>query len=403
MTSGTDATLRATGNAFTVEAYEKIDYSLVLVDGAFEPANTELADAYRPWGRCLMVVDATVHDLYGERMRAYFDHHGIALTVFPLAIAETTKTMRTAERIVDAFGEFGLVRKEPVLVVGGGLTTDVAGFACSMFRRSTNYIRVPTTLIGLIDASVAIKVAVNHGKSKNRLGAFHASQQVILDFSFLATLPVEQVRNGMAELVKISTVGNAEIFELLEKYGEDLLTTRFGHLDGTPELRQVADRVTYEGIRTMLELEVPNLHELDLDRVIAFGHTWSPTLELAPAVPFFHGHAISVDMALSTTIAKERGYLSESERDRVFWLMSRLGLSLDSPHLTPGMLVAATELIVQTRDGSQRAAVPRPVGHCHFVNDLTPDELVHALAVHREACRRYPREGLGVSPFLAAA
>lgn len=402
MTSSTDATLRATDNAFTVEAYEKIDYSLVLVDGAFDPANTELADAYRRWGRCLMVVDETVHDLYGERMRAYFDHHGIALTVFPLAIAETTKTMRTAERIVDAFGEFGLVRKEPVLVVGGGLTTDVAGFACSMFRRSTNYIRVPTTLIGLIDASVAIKVAVNHGKSKNRLGAFHASQQVILDFSFLATLPVEQVRNGMAELVKISTVGNAEIFELLEKYGEDLLTTRFGHLDGTPELRQVADRVTYEGIWTMLELEVPNLHELDLDRVIAFGHTWSPTLELSPQVPFFHGHAISVDMALSTTIAKERGYVSESERDRVFWLMSRLGLSLDSPHLTPEMLVAATDLIVQTRDGSQRAAVPRPVGSCHFVNDLTADELVHALAVHREACRRYPREGLGVSPFLAA-
>jgi demethyl-4-deoxygadusol synthase len=402
VTSSTDATLRATDNAFTVEAYEKIDYSLVLVDGAFDPANTELADAYRRWGRCLMVVDETVHDLYGERMRAYFDHHGIALTVFPLAIAETTKTMRTAERIVDAFGEFGLVRKEPVLVVGGGLTTDVAGFACSMFRRSTNYIRVPTTLIGLIDASVAIKVAVNHGKSKNRLGAFHASQQVILDFSFLATLPVEQVRNGMAELVKISTVGNAEIFELLEKYGEDLLTTRFGHLDGTPELRQVADRVTYEGIRTMLELEVPNLHELDLDRVIAFGHTWSPTLELSPQVPFFHGHAISVDMALSTTIAKERGYVSESERDRVFWLMSRLGLSLDSPHLTPEMLVAATDLIVQTRDGSQRAAVPRPVGSCHFLNDLTADELVHALAVHREACRRYPREGLGVSPFLAA-
>ena len=120
-------------------------------------------------------------------------------------------------------------------------------------------------------------------------------------------------------------------------------------------------------------------------------------------MPFFHGHAISVDMALSTTIAKERGYVSESERDRVFWLMSRLGLSLDSPHLTPEMLVAATDLIVQTRDGSQRAAVPRPVGSCHFVNDLTPDELVHALAVHRDACRRYPREGLGVSPFLAAA
>ena len=70
-------------------------------------------------------------------------------------------------------------------MVGGGLTTDVTGFACSAYRRGTNYIRVPTTLIGLIDASVAIKVAVNHGHLKNRLGAYHPSRTVILDFSFL--------------------------------------------------------------------------------------------------------------------------------------------------------------------------------------------------------------------------
>ncbi len=69
------------------------------------------------------------------------------------------------------------MRKEPVLVVGGGLTTDVAGFACAAYRRSTGYVRVPTTLIGLIDASVSIKVAVNHGPLKNRLGAYHASHE----------------------------------------------------------------------------------------------------------------------------------------------------------------------------------------------------------------------------------
>ena len=108
-------------------------------------------------------------------------------------------------------------------MVGGGLTTDVTGFACSAYRRGTNYIRVPTTLIGLIDASVAIKVAVNHGHLKNRLGAYHASQTVILDFSFLGTLPAAQVRNGMAELVKIGVVGNRRVFDLLDEHGEELL------------------------------------------------------------------------------------------------------------------------------------------------------------------------------------
>ena len=400
MSTDFSPTFTSTGTAFHIEAYEKIDYSLVYVNGAFALENAELAASYLRFGRCLMVVDATVYDLYGDQIRAYFQHHDIELTVFPVRIRETDKTLATVERIVDAFGDFGLVRSEPVLVVGGGLTTDVAGFACSIFRRATNYIRVPTTLIGLIDASVAIKVAVNHGKYKNRLGAFHASQKVILDFSFLATLPTEQVRNGMAELIKISTVGNSDIFELLEKYGEDLLHTRFGQLDGTPELREIADRVTYDAINTMLTLEVPNLQELDLDRVIAFGHTWSPILELTPEVPFFHGHAINIDMAFSTTLAEQRGYISISDRDRIFWLMSRLGLSLNSPYLTPALIRRATDAIRQTRDGLLRAAVPRPIGSCHFVNDLTAEELNRALTIHDEVCRKYPRQGDGEDVFI---
>src|ERR1700759_264266 len=161
-----------TGTEFHVEAYEKIEYSLRYADGAFAIGNTGIADSYRPFGRCLMVVDETVYDLYGEQMRGYFDHYGIDLTAFGVAIGETGKTLRTAEQLVAGFGRFGLLRKEPVLVVGGALPTDVAGFACAIFRRSTSYNRVPTTLIGLIDASVAIKVAVNHGKPKNRLAAF---------------------------------------------------------------------------------------------------------------------------------------------------------------------------------------------------------------------------------------
>lgn len=394
------ASVTATDSAFHVQAVEKIDYRLLLVDGAFAPGNPQIADSYRPFGRCLAVVDQTVYELYSEQLHAYFDHYGIALSVFPVAIKEPDKTLRTLERIVDAFGEFGLVRSEPVLVVGGGLTTDVAGLACATYRRATNYIRVPTTLIGLIDASVAIKVAVNHGKAKNRLGAFHASQQVILDFSFLQTLPLDQIRNGLAELIKISVVAHAGIFELLEKYGEDLLHTRFGYVDGTPELREIARRVGYDAIETMLRLEVPNLQELELDRVIAYGHTWSPTLELTPDPPMFHGHAISVDMAYSTTIAEHRGYISISERDRIFWLMSKVGLSLDDDHLTPELVHYATESILQTRDGLLRAAMPRPIGTCFFVNDLGRGELERMLDVHKQVCRSYPRGGVGEDVYV---
>ena len=397
------ASFSATDTAFRVEGYEKIAFDLLYVDGAFAEHNTEIADAFERFGRCLMIVDEAVHELYGETIEAYFAHHGIALTAVPVRIAETDKSLATLEQIVDAFGDFGLVRKEPVLVVGGGLTTDVTGFACASYRRATNYIRVPTTLIGLIDASVAIKVAVNHRHAKNRLGAYHASRQVILDFSFLATLPTAQVRNGMAELVKIGVVGNQRVFELLESHGEELLQTGFGHRDGTPELRAVAHELTHEAIRAMLELEVPNLHELDLDRVIAYGHTWSPTLELAPEVPIRHGHAVTVDMAYSVTLAHLRGYISAADRDRVLGLMSRLGLAVDSPYLTLDLLREATESITQTRDGLLRAPVPRPIGSCYFVNDATEEELDRTLDAHRAVCGQLARSGDGQDMFITAA
>jgi demethyl-4-deoxygadusol synthase len=387
--------------AFHVEGYEKIEYDLIYVDGVFAPDNLELADSYRPYGRVMMVIDETVYELYGEAVRSYFEQHDIALTVMPVQIRETAKSLATFERIINAFNDFGLVRTEPVLVVGGGLITDVAGFACASYRRNTPYIRIPTTLIGLIDASVSIKVAVNHGKHKNRLGAYHASQKVLLDFSFLKTLPEDQVRNGMAELIKISVVGNTEIFELLEQHGAALLSTRFGHLDGSPELRAVGERLTHQAIATMLELEAPNLHEIDLDRVIAFGHTWSPTLELTPADPFFHGHAINIDMALSTTLAEQRGHVTVDERDRVLGVMSELGLALDSEHLTPELLDAATTAILRTRDGSLRAAVPAPIGQCLFLNDVTVDELAETLVLHRKLCLGYPRGGDGIDMFTS--
>lgn len=392
----------ATETAFHVEGYEKIEFSLVYVNGAFDVKNTELAESYKSFGRCLAIVDANVNRLYGYQIQEYFKHYNIDLTIFSVTISEPTKTITTFQSIVDAFSDFNLVRKEPVLVVGGGLITDVAGFACAAYRRSTNYIRIPTTLIGLVDAGVAIKVAVNHGKLKNRLGAYHPPKQVILDFSFLRTLPTAQVRNGMAELVKIAVVSNAEVFELLYEHGEELLRTHFGYIDATPELQEVAHRVTYESIKTMLELETPNLHELDLDRIIAYGHTWSPTLELAPSVPLFHGHAVNIDMALSATIAQKRGYITAHDRDRILELMSRIGLALDHPLLDSDLLWYATQSITLTRDGLLRAAMPKPIGECFFVNDLTREELDAALSDHKRISATYPRAGAGIDAYVGS-
>lgn len=306
-------------------------------------------------------------------------------------------------------------------------------YACASYRRNTNYIRVPTTVIGLIDASVSIKVAVNYGNYKNRLGAYHAPMHTFLDFTFLRTLPTAQIRNGFAELIKISSCAHLEVFNLLDKYCESLIEHKFGRGDGaTAELKQAADVVrstsqgimhailTYleslshhnkltttnnaqinrEGIHSMLKLETPNLHEIGLDRVIAYGHTWSPLHELVPATPLRHGHAISVDMAFSATVALLRGLLSAEEHSRLLTLFSRAGLSIDHPAFDEDVLRRGTAAILKTRDGKLRLAVPHPLGKCVFVNEYTDAELALALRRHKEIAREFPRGGAGLEAYV---
>jgi len=394
------ATVSAIKNGFHVEGYEKITYDFRFVDNIFDPKKEDLASAYKLWSRCLAVVDHNVFDLYGETIKNYFNTWNIKLTIHTVTVGEQLKTIPTMLEMVDAFTNFGLVRKEPVLVIGGGLLTDVCGFACSSYRRASNFIRIPTTLIGLIDAAVSIKVGVNHGKLKNRLGAYHAPIITFLDFSFLKTLPEGQIRNGFAELIKISVVGEKHVFDLLDKYGEKLISTRFGYYENNETMIKVAEEINYRAIKKMLELESPNLHEIMLDRVIAFGHTWSPTLELLPRVPLRHGHAISIDMAFSVTLAWKRGYITIEERDQILNLFSKVGLSIDHDLFDENLLWKGLQSIILTRDGLLRAAVPNPIGECFFINDLTREEMNETLAVHKDIVKNMPRSGNGIDAFV---
>merc|ERR1712070_1108946 len=321
------ASVAETKTGFHVEGYEKIEYDFSFIDGVFDKQKGDLADCFKRWRRCLAVMDMNIYNVYGKQMQEYFDHHGLELKIHKTMIGEKAKSIETFLSIVDSMPEFGIIRKEPVLVVGGGLVTDVVGFACAAYRRNTNYIRIPTTVIGLIDASVSIKVAVNYGNYKNRLGAYHAPQHTFLDFAFLRTLPEAQIRNGFAELIKISSCAHLPTFDLLDKYCEQLIGTGFGRMDhSTQEVRDAADKINWNGIYEMLKLETPNLHEIGLDRVITYGHTWSPLHELVPEVPLRHGHAISIDMAYSATLANQRGLLSDQEHRRLLNLFSRAGL-----------------------------------------------------------------------------
>merc|ERR1719310_2463174 len=282
--------------------------------------------------------------------------------------------------------------------------------ACALYRRSTAYVRLPTTLIGMIDAAIAIKVGGNLAeKHKNRIGAFHPHSGVIIDFNLLSTLSEAHVRNGVAELIKISTVEHGEAFELLEKHTEDLIKYKFGYVEGAPEgLKEVGMKIAKMCVQKMLELECPNLLEHDQRRAIAYGHTWSPVYELTPKpVPMHHGHAISVDMAFSATWAAQEGWISEAVRDRVHAQFRRAGLSLMHDCFTNEKLHYGTKTILERRDGDLYAAVPDgQIGKCRY--GMTYDfksraemdaSLESALDLHRQLMAS-EGGGVGKEPYI---
>ena len=144
-------------------------------------------------------------------------------------------------------------------------------------------------------------------------------------------------------------------------------------------------------------------HEVSLQLPAYIIHSWSPLHELVPETPLRHGHAISIDMAYSSTLANQRGLLSDEEHMRILNLFSRAGLSMDHHQFDEEILVKGTAAILKTRDGKLRAAVPHPIGSCVFINDLEAEEMNSALRRHKEIMKKFPRNGEGLRPMSMPA
>lgn len=151
-----------------------------------------------------VVIDQTVNQLYGSRVAKYFEDRGVVYKILPLPTTEENKCLELVTKILEELHEFNIDRRtEPIVAVGGGVCLDVVGLAASLYRRRTPYIRVPTTLLAYVDASVGAKTGVNFAGGKNKLGSYVPPVATFLDRSFFQTLPPRQISNGMAEMLKV--------------------------------------------------------------------------------------------------------------------------------------------------------------------------------------------------------
>lgn len=155
--------------------------------------------------RRLVFIEETVHQLYGDALYSYFNHHRVKARVVSFVATEETKSTATLLHILEEIEKFSPNRRsEPIIGIGGGVCLDLVGLAATLFRRRTPYIRVPTTLLALVDASVGAKTGVNFCNAKNKLGAYVPPVAVFLDNTFLKTLPTRHLSNGVGEILKVS-------------------------------------------------------------------------------------------------------------------------------------------------------------------------------------------------------
>jgi 3-dehydroquinate synthase len=275
--------------------------SRILVGGSLR----EL-DQYFETKQRIIVTDANVRRHWGALLKAH--------AVLEVGLGEQSKTLETVARLYDGFLEAGADRATFIVAVGGGIVCDIAGFAATTYLRGLRFGFVPSTLLAQVDASVGGKNGVNLHGYKNLVGAIRQPELVVCDFELLRTLPEPEVRCGLAEVVKVAAIADAELFGFLEDNASRLLKLQ-------PD---VLGRAVHDAIRIKRDIVASDETEQGPRALLNFGHTFGHAIEKTLGLP--HGEAVSVGMVMANDIAAARGLLTAGEAERVERLLARLGL-----------------------------------------------------------------------------
>jgi 3-dehydroquinate synthase len=225
--------------------------------------------------------------------------------------------------------EARLDRQAVVVAIGGGAALDVIGYAASLVHRGVRLLRIPTTVLGQSDSGIGVKTGVNRFDAKNFLGTFAPPFAVVNDSRWLETLPLRELRAGLAEAVKVALIKDAPFFEWLEAHAADVRRP-------ASESRNVS---LEEAIRRCAVLHLEHIatagdpFELGSARPLDYGHWAAHRLELMSEHELRHGEAVGIGMLLDARYAQLSGMLSEADVERILSLIQRLGLPLYHPAL----------------------------------------------------------------------
>jgi 3-dehydroquinate synthetase len=332
-----------------------IDFKIEKVNDAFDILKSSNE-------RKIVVIDEIVYDLYKSRIPD-------DLVLLKVKSTESSKDWINANRVLSFFQEAQVKRREPIIAIGGGVLLDLVGFCCSVYRRGVPYIRIPTTLLSIVDASVGAKTAINHFGYRNRVGSFYPPLETIIDSRFVQTQDHREISNGVAEIIKLAIVTDRRLFELLEIDPKALLENKF---QNSPVADQIIDR-SIEGMINQLK---DNLWEKDLERAVDFGHTFSPIVEMKNISNLLHGEAVILDCIFSSCISHNRGMLSKQSLDRIISLINNFSLPTYHKDFSDiDLLYSGLNDVKNHRNGNQHLPLPAGIGEYRFINDFVFSEI----------------------------
>ncbi|MFJ3437992.1 3-dehydroquinate synthase [Streptomyces cyaneofuscatus] len=254
----------------------------------------------------------------GEAVRQDLADQGYEAIAIQLPNAEEAKTVEVAAYCWKALGQTGFTRTDVIIGIGGGATTDVAGFVAASWLRGVRWIAIPTTVLGMVDAAVGGKTGINTAEGKNLVGAFHPPAGVLCDLAALESLPVHDYVSGMAEIIKAGFIADPVILDLIEADPEAARTPAGPH---TAELIE-------RSIRVKAEVVSSDLKESGLREILNYGHTLGHAIEKNERYKWRHGAAVSIGMVFAAELGRLAGRLDDATADRHRTILESVGLPL---------------------------------------------------------------------------
>jgi 3-dehydroquinate synthase len=319
-----------------------------------------------------VLVDRKATEVSERSLRQGLDQAGIGFQILPWTATEGRKSLTELEKIGRRLVRLGADRNSLMIGLGGGLTTDMAGFVASVFMRGMRWAAVPTTLLGMADAAIGGKTAVNLPEGKNLLGTFHQPEFVLADVAMLRTLPTREWGCGLGEIVKSAMIASPALLRTIEQCPKAALRRPSKY---SLQLARGAARVKCKIVEQ-------DPLEAGVRKLLNLGHTFGHALETAAGPRrLAHGEAVALGLRCAMHMAVAEGLASTTYANRIFLALHRCGL----PHHYPGKLPSVAELTRLIARDKKKAGttvdvvLPIRPGHCRLESGQRPSELAQMI------------------------